>query len=259
MSSDARPSRWRLPAQWQRWREDPDFRLGVREMLPQLPGSMAWGLVTGVAMVKVLGVPLAMLMSLVVYSGGAQLGTLPLFASGAPLWLVLLTGLVINLRFVIFSLQWRWYFGGLSPLRRALLGYFAVDQSYVLFMRRYPQAQPGPGQLGYFWGTSLCLCVAWQASTLVGIVFADLVPTHWGLGFIGVLALISLMCTLMTDRASLVSAAVALLAALAAFSLPYKLHIIVAMAAAVAAGLTMEATRAAARPAADATTERDSP
>ena len=53
---------------------DPDFRRGVRDMLAFGPGIAAWGLVTGVAMVKSgLSLPLAIFMSLlmwgVVYQG----------------------------------------------------------------------------------------------------------------------------------------------------------------------------------------------
>ena len=51
------------------------------------PGIGAWGLVTGIAMVKGgLSVPLAVLMSLTVYAGSAQLASLPLMAAAAPMW-----------------------------------------------------------------------------------------------------------------------------------------------------------------------------
>ncbi|MEZ5720203.1 MAG: AzlC family ABC transporter permease, partial [Burkholderiaceae bacterium] len=47
-------------------------------------GVGAWGLVTGVAMVKSgMSVPLALLMSILVYAGSAQLAVIPLLAVGA--------------------------------------------------------------------------------------------------------------------------------------------------------------------------------
>ena len=71
-----------------------------------VPGLAAWGLVTGVAMVRSgLDPWLALLMSLTVYAGSSQLASLPLIAAGAPIWVVLLTGFVVNLRFVIYSAQ----------------------------------------------------------------------------------------------------------------------------------------------------------
>ena len=54
------------------------FRAGQRAILPSLPGAAAWGLVSGVAMVKGgLTVPWAIMMSLLVYAGSAQLAALP--------------------------------------------------------------------------------------------------------------------------------------------------------------------------------------
>ena len=68
---------------------DPDFRRGVREMRSLAAGIGAWGLVTGVAMVKGgLSVPLAALMTLLAYAGSAQLAALPLLAAGAPMWVI---------------------------------------------------------------------------------------------------------------------------------------------------------------------------
>ncbi len=104
-----------------------------------VPGLAAWGLVTGVAMVRSgLDPWLALLMSLTVYAGSSQLASLPLIAAGAPIWVVLLTGFVVNLRFVIYSAQWRFYFGHLPRWQRMSLGYLGADVSYAMFMRRWP-------------------------------------------------------------------------------------------------------------------------
>ena len=64
---------------------DPSFRQGASDMLGAGLGVGAWGLVTGVAMVKGgMSTPLALFMSLTVYAGSAQLAVLPLMAAGAP-------------------------------------------------------------------------------------------------------------------------------------------------------------------------------
>ena len=75
----------------------PAFRQGVTDMLGTGLGVGAWGLVTGVAMVKTgMPVALALLMSLLVYAGSAQLAVLPLLAVGAPLWVVWLTAACVR-------------------------------------------------------------------------------------------------------------------------------------------------------------------
>jgi len=206
-------------------------------------GIAAWGLITGVTMVKGgLAPPLAVLMSLLVYAGTAQLAVLPLMASGAPIWVVWATAICVNLRFVIFSAQWRPYFGGYPRAQRARLAYFTADLNYVVFMRRFPKAEPAPEQIPYFWGGIAMNWSSWQVMSLIGIFVGDAIPTRWGFGFAGTVALLGLMCSLLADRASLVAAAVAGCAAVAAYALPLKLNIVVAIAAAVAIGLLIDHT-----------------
>lgn len=220
---------------------DPEFRRGAREMGGISVGIAAWGLVTGVAMANSgLGVPLAVLMSLLVYAGTAQLVALPLIVSGAPVWVVWATALCVNLRFVVFSAQWRPYFGHLPLRRRLALGYFCADLNYATFMHRYPEPRPQPGQVPYFAGGALTNWGSWQAASLLGIFAADSVPTHWGLGFAGTLALLGMTYSLLGTPRAWLAAAVAGSAAVAAFALPLKLNILVAIAAAVTVGLATD-------------------
>jgi predicted branched-subunit amino acid permease len=206
-------------------------------------GIAAWGLITGVTMAKSgMPLPLVLFMSLVVYAGSAQLAVTPLLAAGAPVWVVWATALCINLRFVIFSTQWRPYFAGLTRGQRLRLAYFTADLNYVLFMKRFPEPKPAPEQLPYFWGGSLMNWCAWHVSSLAGIFLAHSIPVHWGIGFAGTLALLGIALSLVTDRASLVAAGVASSAAVAAYALPLKLNILVAIAAAVAIGLLLDHT-----------------
>jgi len=216
------------------------------------PGIAAWGLVTGVAMVKTgLSVPLALLMTFTVFAGSAQLAAVPLMAAGAPVWVVWATAFCVNLRFVIFSAQWRPFFVGYPLRARLAFGYFAGDLNYVLFMRRFSEPAPeggnDSGQIEYFWGSVSANYFAWQLPSVLGIVLADVIPTQWGLGFAGTLALLGLTYSLISDRATAAAAVVAGAAAVAAFALPFKLHIVVAIAAAVCVGLTMDGGGDAAR------------
>jgi predicted branched-subunit amino acid permease len=206
------------------------------------PGIAAWGLVTGVAMVKGgLSMPLAVLMSLTVFAGSAQLAATPLMAAAAPIWVVWATALCVNLRFVIFSAQWRPFFSRLPRWRRILFAYLAGDLNYVLFMKRFRAPRSDQGQTEYFLGGAVANWLAWQLPSLCGIVLAEVVPTQWGLGFAGVLALLGLTYSMLSDRATAVAAVVAGAAAVAAFALPFRLYIVVAIAAAVCLGLLMDA------------------
>jgi predicted branched-subunit amino acid permease len=228
---------------WARFSRHPEFRRGAAEMSGIALGIAAWGLVTGVAMVKSgMEIPIALAMSLLVFAGSAQLAALPLIVADAPVWVVWATAICVNLRFVIQSAQWRPYLAHLPLKQRALMSYVAADLNYVLFMRRFPDPKPAPGQVEYFWGGSLLNFGSWHVMSIVGILFASTIPTEWGFGFAGVLALLGLVCSLLNDRPTWIAAGVAGCAAVAAFSLPFKLHIVVAIAAAVAIGLLIDHT-----------------
>ncbi len=223
----------------------PEFRQGVRDMWPQAPGIAAWGLMTGVAMVKSgMSVFESLLMALLVFAGSSQLAAIPLIVAGAPLWVILATGFCVNLRFVVFSLHLRPYLMHLPRWERMAHGYLTADLTYVLFTRRFPEpAQDRAGQRAqeaYLAGNCFLNWVSWVGASVVGVVLANFIPTRWGLGFAGILCLVGILCSLASTRLRMVAAAVAGAAAVAAYALPLRLNIVVAIAVAVLACLAIE-------------------
>ena len=217
------------------------------------PGIAAWGLMTGVAMVKSgLSTVEATLMAVLVFAGSSQLAAMPLIAGGAPMWVILATAFCVNLRFVVFSAHIRPYVMHLPLWRRLLGGYLMADLSYVLFTSRYPH--PGQddatrqAQEAYALGNGVLNWVSWVGMGLIGIALANSIPPSWGLGFAGILALVGILCSLATTRLRIVSGGVAGAAAVAAFALPLKLNILVAIASAVALCLLLEKPRPQAQP-----------
>ena len=213
------------------------FKAGQRAILQSLPGSATWGLVSGVAMVKGgLAVPWAIFMSLTVYAGSAQLAALPLIAAGMPLWVIVATGLITNLRFVIYSAALRPYFVQERLPKRAALGFFMTDFTFTLFMRA---AQEGwlPERHRDAWFAGVCSSnwITWQICAVTGIVAASYVPTEWGLEFTGTLALVALVGPALNARPALVGAVFAGVVALLAHGLPYRLGLFVAAIAGITA------------------------
>ena len=179
--------RWKDPA----WRAE--FHSGARELLPVAPGILAWGLVTGVAMVKSgLSVPLALLMSLIVYAGSAQLAALPLIAASAPAWIIAVTALATNMRFVIYGAatrRWLTRSGAAAVVAR-------VYQRGLLVR---PVHEP-PGEGGRIRAPRRV--AVWrlrcQLADLAGGFDCRhrgqcIMPTNWGLQFAGTLALLPLV------------------------------------------------------------------
>ncbi len=236
------------------WRSEvrahPAFREGVRDFLPMSPGIGAWGLMTGVAMVKAgLATHEAVLMTLLVFAGSSQLAAMPLMIAGAPLWVVWATGFCVNLRFVVFSLHLRSYLAHMPRWQRVVLGYFTADLNYVLLTRRFPHAATDAAgraeQVANLSGNCLFNWSTWMGSSLLGVALANFIPQSWGLGFAGILCLVGIMCSLASTRLRVVSALVAGAVGVAAFALPLRLNIVVAIAAAVLLCMTLERLRPA--------------
>ena len=223
----------------------PMFRAGVRECLPMAIGISAWGLVAGVAMAKSeMGVPLAILMSVLVSAGSSQVAALPLIAGDAPMWVVWATVACVNLRFLVFSYQYRPYFAHLPRRRRVFLSYFMGDTIFAMFLHRYPEPKRGPGQQEYFWGAAVVNYGFWQAAVITGIVAGNAIPPQWGVSFAGTMALLALTCSQLRTPSTWVAAGVAACAAVAAYALPLRLNIVVAIAAAIAVGVLAQHARA---------------
>jgi predicted branched-subunit amino acid permease len=213
------------------------FLDGARAYSPPLMAMISWGLVTGIAMSKsVLTMPQAMGMSLLVYAGSSQLAVLPLLAAKLPLWTVLLTGAMVNLRFVIFSAGLVPHFSYLPFWRRLVLGYFDGDIVYLLFQKKSFEIGYVPGKEAYFWGMAIVSWASWQASSIIGIVLASLFPDNWGLELAGTLALVPLIVAAITNRSTLAAVIVAGIVALVGIDLPYRLALPLAVFAAIGAG-----------------------
>ena len=220
-------------------RAHPEFRTGLRDMVPQATGTAIWGLMTGVAMVKSdLSVIEALAMTFLVYAGSSQLAALPLLVAGAPAWVILATAFCVNLRFVVFSLM------HLPPLRRVVAAYLTADLSYALHTHRYPQPPQDDAerqaQEAYMAGHICTIWVGWMAASTLGIVLANAVPTTWGLGFAAILCLVSISCALASTPMRVLAAAVAGATAVAAYALPLRLNIVVAIGVAVLVCMTLE-------------------
>ncbi|SAL02679.1 AzlC family protein [Caballeronia calidae] len=234
------------------------FFEGVRTFSPAVLATFSWGLVTGVAMTKsVLTVPQALGMSFAVYAGSSQLAVLPLFAAKLPLWTVLLTAAMVNLRFVIFSAGLAPHFSYLSLRRRLLLGYFNGDIIYLMFSKRNFPTGWQPGKEAFFWGLAASSWFSWQISSVIGILLASLIPDNWGLELAGTLALIPLIVSAIATRSTLAAVAVASVVALLAFDLPYRFGLPLSVFAALIAGTLADviAERGQPKPAADDKTD----
>lgn len=224
------------------------FQDGLRTMSKSVVTIFTWALVTGLAMGKsTLTLWQAVSMSLLVFAGTAQLAALPLIALGLPIWIILMTAFVVNLRFVIFSIGMQAHFYSLPLWRRATLGYFTADFGYLMYTAKYPEAHPPQesptarrSRIAYMYGLTCGNWSIWQLGSLLGIALAGQIPQSWGLEFAGTLALIAIIVPMLDRAAARWAAGVAALVAVFSMSLPFKLNIVLAIVAAIGVGIVSD-------------------
>jgi predicted branched-subunit amino acid permease len=195
--------------------------------------------ITGVAMVAS-GIPplIAMLMSLVVFAGASMVASAQLLASAAPVAVVILTTLIINLRFMMYSASLRLHFAD-APLRwRLAIGYLTADNVYGLALGHFDQHPQHKRE--YFVGAGVVVWTVWQLAVLGGVLIGAGVPASWRLEFAAPLAFIALTIPFLRDRAMVAAALAAGIAVVLAHDLPLRLNIVVAAAVGIAAGLVVE-------------------
>lgn len=219
----------------------PQFLAAVKACLPVLPGVFAFGAISGVAMVAA-GMPhyMAMAMSVLVYAGTSQLAALQLLSSGTPLAIVILAGLVINLRFSIYSLSIAPHLAAAGPRWKLLLAYLLSDNGYAMTIRGYERPQDAAGKVWYYLGCCSVIWLTWQTATLTGIVLGTRIPAGWHLEFSIVLTFLGIVAPTIRDRAVAAAACASGVTAVLAWPLPLRLGLLIAVAAGICAGMLAE-------------------
>lgn len=219
------------------------MRSGLTDALPAMVATGTWGFVTGIALVKSgLTDSMATLMTLMVYAGSAQLTSLPLIESSAPLWLIFAAGTVVNIRFVIFGAALQPFFRHMSWFKRLILGYLSTDFSFVLFMARYGDSRDKgtTDQLWYFLGVILPGWLTWNLFSLLGIYLGAFVPASWSLEFAAILALMAIVLPLVKTRPMVMCLLVASVIAWVSQPLPLRLGLAAAVIGGILAGVLTE-------------------
>lgn len=218
-----------------------EFLAGLRTTLPILLGVAPSGVLYGVLAVQAGLTPAASQgMSLIVFAGSAQFIMLQMLITNAPVLIIVLTAFVVNLRHALYSASIAPHLKHLPAAMKTLMSYLLVDEAYSIGIARYLKEDAGVNKHWFYLGSGLILWTTWQTSTAVGIIFGQGIPAGWSLDFALPLTFIALVVPMIKDRAGLAAALTAGVLAVVFFGLPYKLSIIVAALAGIAAGLWSE-------------------
>ena len=217
-----------------------EFRRGVEDVVPLLLGIVPFGFVAGIATVNAgLGLPEAVGLSTIVFAGAAQLAALDLIGRDAPLAIVVVTAVVINLRMLMYSASIAPHFQTLSSRTKAAVAYLLTDQAYALAIARY-RTEGSTHPVAYYLGVAATLWVVWQLTTVAGVVLGTSVPESLGLEFAVPLVFLALLIPAMEDGPTTVAGLLGGTVAVATAGLPLNLGLLVGATAGILAGLLAE-------------------
>ncbi|MFN2135404.1 MAG: AzlC family ABC transporter permease [Candidatus Promineifilaceae bacterium] len=219
-----------------------EFLAGIKAELPITLGVLPFGLIYGVLAVAA-GIPpvLAIGMSSIVFAGSAQFIGAQLIAASTPALVIWLTTFVVNLRHLLYSTALGPQTTHLSRAWRWVLAYLLTDEAYVVTALHYQDKEIPLRHKHWFWtGAGLTLWTTWQASTAVGVFFGTRLPASWSLDFTLALTFIGMVVPLCRERPNLAAAVTAGLVAVLTFAWPYRLGLMAAALAGIAAGIVVE-------------------
>lgn len=217
------------------------FWAGVRDELPLLVGVFPFGMIYGTLAMNA-GIPLAaaQAMSSILFAGSSQFAFAQLVHDHAPALVILLTIAVINLRHTLYSASLAPHLKGLSLRWKILLSYLMTDEAYAVAILNYERIGGMAGAHWYFFGAGLALWTTWQTSTALGLWAGASLPASLPLDFALPLTFIAMVVPALKNRPAVAAALSAGLVALLAFSLPYKLGLILAALTGIAVGTILE-------------------
>ena len=220
----------------------PAFRRGLRAFTPLIPGVVPFSMVAGIAAVQAGFTPAqSSAFSLIGYAGSAQLVASQMVAAHAPVALIVLSSLIVNLRFAMYSASMLPLFGGVPLSSRWPLAYGLTDQAYAVTVGR-PGTEANP--VAYYAGAATLMWLSWQSGTVVGALLGARVPAGWPLDFAVPLSFIALLVPVLHTRPQVLTAVVSALVAVAANGLPFRLNLVLGAVCGVAAGLLARRSQA---------------
>jgi len=206
-------------------------------MLPILIGVAPFGLVAGVAIINAgQGVAESIGMSLIVFAGASQIVAATLFGDHAPLWVALLTALIVNSRMFIYSTSIAPLVSDAPEWQRPFLGYMLVDQNYAAVMTQ-GRFRDDIDIVPYYVGAWSALFSVWQVTTLVGALLGNVIPAAWGLDFAVPLVFLAMLAPSLGNRTAVgVAVVTGVAAAVLVPLLPMQSGLIVALLGGMAYG-----------------------
>lgn len=219
------------------------YLAGVRDGAPFAVVIVPFAMLFGAAAAEAgWSVAQIMKMSIAVIAGASQFAALQLLSENAPVLIVILTALAINLRMAMYSASMAPHVGATPLWQRVLVAYALVDQTYGAAIHRYtlrPEMTQAE-KLAYFFGAVTPVCGPWYFASYAGAVVGAAIPPEFALDFAVPITFIAIVAPWLRSPAHLAAAVVSVSASLALVWVPLNLWLLIAAGLAMVTGAAME-------------------
>lgn len=202
--------------------------MGFQAVLPIISGIIPFGAVMGSAFGEAkLSFWQAMLMNTSVYAGAAQLATVELMTQKAAVFVVIATGLIINLRFLLYSAAMSPMVHESSPLIKFLCAFSLTDQSYATMSANHDKFSTNSEGVQFYLGTATCMMLTWHASVIAGYVFGNFAPASWSLDYAVPLSFVALLIPTLKNKTYVAVAVFSAITSVLLNQLPLRMGLMV--------------------------------
>lgn len=210
------------------------FNLGFRSMLPITTGIIPFGVVVGtVSHEAQLTIFETVAMNVLVFAGASQLAAIELMTEHAASIVVIVTGLIINLRFLLYS-------AAISPVIQKLgfwdkffCAYMLTDQTYAVMSAQQKKLQTPAATIEFYFGSAICMVMTWHLSVVAGFIFGNIAPAAWALEYAVPLSFVALVIPTLADRRYYLVAAFSSFVSVVLNPLPFKLGLLITALASI--------------------------
>ena len=220
-----------------------DFWAGLWGALPFCVVVAPYGIVFGVlAAESGLDILTATAFSMAVIAGAAQFTALSLMQDQAPVLIVIIVGLAVNLRMALYSATLATHLGAAPFWTRAFVAYAILDHSFALADQKF-QNEPDMSlsrKLSFYFGATSLVAVIWVVGTGFGAWLGAQIPDWLALDFAMPIAFIALVAPALRSLPHVSATFTAATLSLLLAPVPYGLGLIISALVALLLGAEME-------------------
>ena len=161
------------------------YKLGIKNMLPIMPSVMLFGIILGISgsVGNVSFVTLAST-SFIIFAGSAQFIVIALIIKNEPLLGIIIAGIVINLRHLMYSAVMHDLVKKTKFVKKLVISYLLTDEAFLITDLTYKQKRKEFDSRVYnvedvFIASGLTLWILWNISTDVAFYITELIKNQY--------------------------------------------------------------------------------